>query len=339
MEKKPGVRLRDVAQLAQVAESTVSKVLSGKATVSEETRNAIFAAANELGYPYTKKTMAIGILAAGDNPTRSLVPFISDVFHGIELVCQEQEVGLMYSSVPRTDIAAFAQMPIIVRRRQIEGAILINIYDQQFYQLVTQNDLPCVFVSHHVDLPQTDTIVCDDEKGGYLATRYLIDHGHCSPPPAIIGAPPEKSSLYKRYQGYRRALEEAGIPYDERYTWFGDQNGEIRGKEGVRYFFSLPQPPTAIFCCTDLSANAALNMLQELQIQVPEQCSLIGFDDSPQAARGPVPLTTIHAPNEALGMEAARLLLSRLSHRQLPSRRVCLDVTLVERGSVATRSL
>lgn len=309
-------------------------MLSGKAVVTEETQRAVFAAADTLGYQYGKKSLILGFMAGSWDVALHTQPFVSEVLSGFEQSCRFHNAGLMYASLEGQERMTLEQMPVMILEQQVQGVALANVFDARVFDLLRELQLPFVSISHYLKGFNTDTVICDDEEGGYLATRYLLEKGHRSPPPAMLLSKPEKTSIYRRYLGYRRALDEFGIDFDPRYTYV-DENSYARAAGGIKALFQLPEPPSAIFCGTDSTAMNAERILQQMGISVPEQCSLIGFDDIEPAAHCAIPLTTIHVDNRMLGSEAVRLLLTRIEQPGLPSRTLSIGVQLLERESVA----
>ena len=153
------------------------------------------------------------------------------------------------------------------------------------------------------------------------------------PLPAMISGRHDHSSFHDRWRGYCNALIEHSIPYDERYVYQGN-SGSVEGYAAMQTLLKLDQPPNAVFCCNDAIAVGALRALHERGISVPNDCSLVGFDDTDMAAHAVPPLTTVRVDKELLGGEGVRLLLERIAHPEMSARRTTISVRLIERESV-----
>jgi LacI family transcriptional regulator len=184
------------------------------------------------------------------------------------------------------------------------------------------------------DLPQIelDTVICNNRHGGYLATKHLLDLGHrrigCLAGLSIVSLSAE------RLTGYRMALEEAGVPVDDSLIMRGDFRPEA-GMLAAQAFFDMPSPPTAIFACNDLMAMGVLRAAAESNRRVPEDLSLVGFDDIELASYAIPPLTTIAQPKQEIGQTAVRLLLERIEKKRQDVKRVILPTSLTIRQSSA----
>ena len=172
----------------------------------------------------------------------------------------------------------------------------------------------------------------DNVAGGYLATRHLLDLGHRRI--GYIGGPPHLSPVPDRSAGYCRALQEAGLPIDERLIVAGSFR-DVGGYSGAQALLTLPAAPTAIFAGNDLMAIGALAAARDAGIAVPDDLSIVGFDDIHLAGYINPPLTTVAQPKYELGVIAAELLLARLAEPDLPPQRRLLQAQLVVRQSTA----
>jgi DNA-binding LacI/PurR family transcriptional regulator len=336
------IGLRQVAERAGVSIASASNVFSGKPWVSPDVRAAVLSAAAEVGFQPRRRAPAqpeavsmLGFLIR-ENPYFPLATdaFYSEVLHAVEQACRERGLSLVHASLP-PDVSDFNDLPPMIRRRQVQGLVVVASFEPAFYKLIEQAHLPWVVVDHFDESIPTDCITGRDEQGGYLATRHLLELGHRVPPPAMVVSPPHPKGVpigpnfEARYRGYRRALDEFGVPLDPAYVSRADVGAAAEA------LLALPVPPTAIVCGNDPAALMVLNILQERGIGVPDQCSVVGYDDIYLAARAVPPLTTVHVDRRAMGRRSVSELLERIADPDLPARHTRLAVKLVQRQSAA----
>ncbi len=324
-----GTSLQEIAQKAKVAPSTVSRALSDRESVrgnlSQETVVRIRSLAEKMGYVMNanarglkaRLTKLIGIIVTSDRD-----PFWSRI---IEAATNEAaEMGwstlLAYSgNAPRDEIEVIKTF----QGRRVDGIVVaasgVGKDSKEHIQQLLQCDAPIVLVNrqgqgmydgfHYVGV--------DDQRGAEMATRHLIQKGHESI--AYFGLKDREHSNYRRERGYLRALEDARIVHAEALIYTGRlgeglpmEDGIAVGKELVRQIEGELKRGaiTAIFCFNDVLAIGALLQCQALGINVPAQCSIVGFDGLPMTTITTPPLTTIKQPREQIGRHAIRLLLS-----------------------------
>lgn len=334
------VGLREVAARAGVSLGTASNALAGRRPVAAATREAVFAAAAALGYrPPARRhpvlggaVETVGLLFRHGLPLATN-PFYSHVFHGAQAACAQFGIGLTHEAMtdPRRPPL---RLPVMVEQRRVQGVLVVGYLEPSVLALLAAGPLPFVMVDHAVDPPPSDVVRGADEDGGYLATRHLIDRGHRAPPPALIVGSPAHASFRDRHAGYRRALAEAGLPWDDTYERI-DVDGEGAVAAAVDALLALPRPPTALFCANDQFAMEAMTALRRHGRRVPEEVSIVGYDDLAWAAHAAPPLTTVRVDKELLGAQGLRMLLERIEFPEMPPRQTRIAVSLRERASVA----
>lgn len=343
MSKTEGrVGLRQIAQKAGVSLSTVSNVLTEKpgVAISAETRKAVLAAAAELGYqprsrPETGRVSQITTLGVVLRKPLPLLtnPYYGHIFHGIQEACEELGIGLMYGRVDET-ASSVDDLPSMIQRKQVQGLLVLGYFAESFFHLLQRLEQPFVLVDHLLEHLQLDSITCDDERGAYLATKYLIEHGHTHP--AIIAGPLVHFSIQARFAGYRRALAEYSLHYEKSAVRYGDLSMDS-GHNEMLALLEKSGLPTAVFCCNDGMAMGAINALQQRGLNVPDDCSIIGFDDVQLSPYTTPPLTTIKVEKEWMGMQSVWQLIERITHPKMPARHLSIGVSLIERQSVKSR--
>jgi len=217
----------------------------------------------------------------------------------------------------------------------VDGIIFITASSQsEHIALITEQNTPIVVADRQMLDADADVVLVDNYRGGYLATEHLISLGHRRI--GIITGPSDTTPSADRVHGYMDALSTAGLPVDESLIVKGDfRYGS--GAIGARQLVDLKEPPTAIFACNDAMAMAAMAIMRERGLAIPDDISIIGFDDIPQASFTSPPLTTVAQPIEEIGKVAADLLIERMSGSTRPNQRIILDVRLIARSSCGPR--
>jgi DNA-binding LacI/PurR family transcriptional regulator len=336
MEPLPltSVRIRDVAARAGVGVATVSRVLNGRANVAAPTRMRVQTAIRELDYrPSTLarnlslgRTLVIGVV----------VPFLTSPsavvrLRGVVEILASSAYDLALIDVESEDRRRGA-FDVLGRADRTDGLLVISmIPDDDEVQRLRQARIPCVLVDGaHPALPH---LIVDDVAGGELATRHLLELGHRSI--AFIGDKPydpyRPGSTRDRTAGYAQALLDAGIPLRHEYIRAGTQSRE-QARETTLSLLRLVERPTAIFAASDLQALGVLEAAAEQGLRVPDQLSVVGFDDieiAPFAG-----LTTVRQPLHESGRRGTELLLDLLSGEPEPPP-LTLPLELIERRTTA----
>lgn len=336
------VLLSDVAKRAGVSLGTASAALSGRASVSEEALRSVTIAAAELGYrPLRKQSRRrwpdidmLGLLIRSSKVPFPANEFYPHVLHGAQRACSEHGISLTYEVIDDRARDS-SELPLMVRRNHVSGLLVVGYFEPPYIERIKSSGLPFVTIDHRLNPVCADSVCNNDENGGYAATRHLIDKGHVSPPPAMIAGPTSRVSILGRLLGYKRALKEANLPYNSDYVLIGDLNLD-GGYSRMLELLHMDHPPTAVFCCNDLTALGALNALHECGVRVPEECSLVGYDDISTSVHSVPPLTTISVDKELLGAQGVWHLLDRFRSPDMAFRDTRLSVRLVERRSVGS---
>lgn len=303
------VTIRDVAAAAGVSTSTVSRVLDERLPASRtETAARVRRVAEELGY---RRDAAAASLRRGQTGTVGvIVPRLTDTvmamfFEALSKACTHSHRFAVVATTDDNPSADRVAAEILLQRR-VDGLILTTARKG--------DDLPAELARRNVPYVlalRTDgtslSAVGDDELGGYLATRHLLDLGHRRI--GLIAGPSYASSAVGRQAGYTRALREAGIPIEPNLVWESGFSIEA-GEEAGPALMSVEPPPTALFAVNDNAAVGALFALRRLGYVVPEDVSLVGYNDIPIVSRLPVPLTTVRVPFDQIASSALDLLIN-----------------------------
>lgn len=325
--------LSDIAEEAGVSKATVSKVVNGRTDVAEETRErvtALLRAHNYLGVS-TRRTRRSGLIDLVIGGLDS--PWAVEILRGVEAECADRGVGVVVSRV-RADDATPPSWTSLTVSHHSDGVILVTsrITEQQQAQ-IRQAGVGLVVIDP-VDLPGTDLISvgATNWAGGLSAAQHLIELGHRRI--AMIGGPREMLCSQARIDGYRAALERAGIEVDRELTRYGDFLHE-GGFAAAKELLARPDRPTAIFAGSDLQAMGVYEAARQAGLKIPGDLSVVGFDDLPLCQWMSPPLTTVRQPLEEMGRIAARTLLQQLDGEPLVSPRIELATELRVRLSTA----
>jgi DNA-binding LacI/PurR family transcriptional regulator len=312
MSTEARISIKDIARAAGVSHSTVSRSLSDSPLVNSETKARIRQLSLEMGYT---PNAAARSLVMGRTRTVGVVvttiadPFIAEVTQGIESTAYEHSYTVILASSnsdPSREIAAVEML----RSKRVDGVIVTSSRVGALYQdHLERIGVPVVLINNHSEQSgrYTFSITVDNEHGGHLATRHLVELGHRRI--AYIAAQVNHSSNMGRLAGYRQALSEAGIPFDPALVVSG--NGRVDGGERCwSHLAALTNPPTAVFCYNDMTAIGLLRDVRQVGLTVPQDLSIVGFDDIPFASYVCPALTTLAQPKFEMGQQATEMVLA-----------------------------
>jgi LacI family transcriptional regulator len=328
------VRLSDVADVAGVSTSTVSRVLSQAPGISPDVRRHVAAAAERLGY-LTKGRRTIGaiervLLFSRLTDFGALAgPFPTELLAGIGEECTR--LGLDLTCLPMTDAGVPASVRQLARGTAV-GVILQSIDDRSMFAELQQLGVPFVLLNSDFDDAPADVILPDNERAPRVAARYLREWGHQR---ALVMFPTLRNTMRTRVASFCDAFTSSGgIITDamRMHMPLGTPSAELRSTLAAAL---ASHQPSAVFASVDLLAVAILGALGELGLRVPDDISVMGFDDLPLAALTRPPLTTMAVSRSGLGALAVRQLIARAQTPGAPSVRITQHVPLIERRSVA----
>ncbi|HVI91546.1 MAG TPA: LacI family DNA-binding transcriptional regulator [Dongiaceae bacterium] len=300
------VTIRDIARSAGVSVGTVSRALKNQPGLTEETRRAIQAAADRLGYDRSKlqrsRIRRVAFLLHRQHNTLASSPFFSPILHGVEEACRREGIALSFLSLGPADPIADQ-----LRLHHPDALLCAGFFEAELLSVLRQGGKPITLIDAKA---RGFTSVNPDHRGGaYRTTCHLVERG-CRRI-AYLGGWPAHYSIRERAQGYRQALFDHGILADPRLETFFQPGTDLEqgAQEAMQYFLDLPQPPDAVFAFNDSTALIAMHAAQERGLQVPRDIAFVGFDDITAAALSRPPLTTLRIDKEKLGAEGLRLLL------------------------------
>jgi len=341
MPKRPTIK--DVAKLAGVNPSTVSRVLAGSPLISEKTREKVKKAMAELGY---HPDLNARNLARNETGTLGLVlpraaeelfqnPFFPEVLRGITSQARKAGYDLLLSSGTTEREEREAVLRLVDGRRCDGLILLVSRTDDVLMKELEKRAFPAVVIGKPLNNYRVGFVDNDNIGASFLATNYLIQKGHRQIG-LIVGALGLVVSL-DRLEGYKKAIKSAGFSFDRRYVVSADfsEEGGYRGVYELKKRFK--NLPGAILCADDLQAFGAYRAIRELGLRVPEDVSVVGFNNVPLSSFVTPPLTTVDIHIYELGTKAVELLIQIVKGGIAEIPGVLVPVSLIERNSVAAR--
>jgi LacI family transcriptional regulator len=333
-EKKRNVTLMDVARASGVSGATVSRVLSGYEFVRESTRHRVLEAVEQLGYIANLQARS---LAGGRSQVIGLlVPnlgnsYVGTIARGIDQELVRANYDLMlYTSHRHPDKESLYANAIA--NGLTDGMLLITpLVPATYLEALREQNFPYVLIDQTDTTKNSNVVDSTNWQGAYDATSYLIQLGHMRI--ALITGTPIVRSAVDRLGGYKAALADCNIPFREELVVEGDYQQQTGYEACKRLLQSVNPLPTAIFAGNDLSAFGAMDAVRECGLRIPDDISIIGFDDIPQASLVYPKLTTVRQPLEHMGQVAVKMLLECIEDWSRPTQHVSLKTELVIRDS------
>ncbi|WP_428946021.1 HTH-type transcriptional repressor PurR [Pantoea sp. FN060301] len=329
--------IKDVAKRAGVSTTTVSHVINKTRFVADETREAVWDAIKALHYSPSavarslkvNHTKTIGLLA-----TSSEAPYFAEIIEAVEHRCFAKGYTLILGNAHNNLEKQQAYLSMMAQKRVDGLLVMCSEYpDELIKMLEDSRNIPMVVMDWGESRGDfTDTVLDNAFEGGYMVGRYLIDRGHRD-----IGAIPgqlERNTGGGRHAGFLKALAEAGITLRDEWLVQGDFEPES-GYRAMQQILSGKQRPTAVFCGGDVMAMGAICAADEMGLRVPQDVSVIGYDNVRNARYFTPALTTVHQPKERLGETAFDMLLDRITSKREESQTIEVHPSLIERRSVA----
>lgn len=334
MLEKSQVTLHDVAELAGVSHQTVSRVINNNERVRPETREKVEAAILELGY--RPNAIARSMVQGNTHTLGCISPNLTDpVFARIIESAQAEARRLGFFILIGSASTVEEVKPLLdeLLNRRVDGLIVLNARDDERYKLLeplAEAGSPIVYVKNSPVEEPVSSVRCDDIKGGYLATKHLLDLGHKKI--AIILGPENEQCTSERLEGYQKALAEAGLTISDNLIVKGNWSSQS-GSDAVEKLLSRSENFSAIFAQNDRMAAGAIRSIREAGYHIPEDYSVIGYDNGPLASLIDPPLTTIQQPLEHFGKQAANILIKSIQETNHKPIDICITPELIRRNS------
>ncbi len=333
------VTIKDVAQRAGVSIATVSFVLNNtpERTISDKVRKRVFAAAKELNY--SPRASAVGL--AGRRTHNVAIVFYTDVatvsnaFHAfvVQGAIKEtiaRDYNLLFAFVG--DYQSQQDLPKVVREKNAEGVMFLHLVSPKMVSDLEGRGIKVVLIDPEPQIPGIDTIQFDARRGGAMAVEHLLllGHKHIA---ALVGSL-QRPSVAERGAGFEAAFKQYGVPYDRRKQYFvAAELSYGASYEKTKEVLRAHKTITALFCANDEMAAGALRAARELGRRVPQDLSVVGFDDVVMASHTDPPLTTISVKKEELGRVGMNRLISLIEGSESEPKNLLLSVELIQRES------
>lgn len=332
----PQVSIIDLARIAQVSPSTVSRALQDNPRISPERRAEIQALAERLGYRpsqvarglVTGRTHTLGVVASDVTD-----PFVAEVLKGVEAGAREAGYGVLIAMSNRNPAEEIEAAEVLLDH-QVDGLIVISSRAPDRYTRVEARDVPIVLLNNEQPGPNIYSVRMDNEAGAREAVTYLHALGHRRI--AFVAGPEGGRSSRERLSGYRQGIAGCGLAAADELIQQGAGLPED-GRAALDAFLRLENPPTAALCYNDLSAIGLLAAAAKAGTRVPDELSVVGYDNIPLSAYAVPPLTTVEQPKAAMGRAAIEVCLAALSGEAMGDR--VLSGHLVLRESAGPRSV
>jgi LacI family transcriptional regulator len=305
--------IRDVAKRAGVAPITVSRVINRSASVSAETRERVEKAIQELGYVPNRLARSLRLRRTH---TLALVvtditnPFWTTVVRGVEDAAQDAGFTVILCNTDESEAKQEQYLDVLCQKR-VDGILLVPARSSaQLVDWIQKQDMPVVILDRRVCSDQVDVVRGDSQEGACQLVRHLLSLGHRRV--AVLSGPKDVSTAEDRVLGYRKALAEAGVEVRADWVLYGRFSKES-GYEMTRQVLDTSPRPTALFAGNNFIAIGALRALRDAGLRVPEDVSVVAFDDLMADLAVEPFLTVVDQPSYEMGQQAAELLLARLS--------------------------
>jgi len=330
----------DIAKKAGVSIATVSYVINKTKPISPETNKRVLQAIKSLNYHPSKsarnlvtgKTGNIGFILTDDHFLRT-EPFYTKIFLGTEFEARNEGYYVLLTSI-KSDFDKKDILPRFVINKSVDGIIIAGKIPQNLIDRLSVYKIPTVFVDY---IPLTNSyplVLIDNIQGGVLATNHLISLGHKNI--AFVTSDVEHPSFSDRLNGYKQALECAKIPLKNNLIYTDSlYKGRHAGFDLAKRLFTDNKEVTAVFAGNDAMALGVIHYLKALGYKIPEEVSIIGFDDIEADLLLDLPLSTIRVPKIEMGAEALKLLVNTLKNKKSFPKKIIVPVELIIRKSTS----
>jgi LacI family transcriptional regulator len=327
------ITIDELAKLANVSKSTVSKALNNRPDVSAETKRKILELSRENNFTpnafgkglRSKITKNIGVIFTREKHPLLNNPFFSRVLEGIEAELALNEYDLVLNIIQGNKTN---DLPRMIKERRVDGIILVGVFNDIFIDRIIDEKINVVQVDPKRTVKSFSQVFIDNEHGALLATQHLIDHGHKRI--GFVSGDLQRLSFKQRLEGYRKALEHNNIEFDKKLLRCGGL------EDGYNQFKSLlkTEKPTAIFSANDYNALLGYSAINDMGLKIPDDISIMGFDDIWSTSISKPPLSTIRVYKEELGSIGVRTLLRIINGELEGPVHVIMPIKLVNRESV-----
>jgi DNA-binding LacI/PurR family transcriptional regulator len=332
------MNIKDIARYAEVSPATVSRVIHNNGYVSNQKRKIVEKTLEQFNYVPNKiaqglrkqKTGMIGYLVPSTYPN----PFHAEISQGVDyegFKNNYQILTLHSYGKPEYEERQIEEMV----SRMVDGVIISNPASAENVNRIIEMKIPAVIIERNLDFEGIDKIVVNYIKGSYDGAKHMIELNHRDI--AFLGVKPLHQVEIQRYQGFLNALEEKGIKPKSEYIKFGEAYSEAWGVKLMEELLTEKVLPSAIFIASDFLAIGVLQVLYKHNIRIPEDISIIGYDNTYSGILSP-PISTVAIPMQELGKTAVTLILDKISSGREEDRTIRFDTLFIDRGTVIKKS-
>ena len=334
------ITIREVAVQAGVSHQTVSRVINNSKRVSVLTRKRVEDAIIKLDYRpnVIARSMAKGYTYTLGCITPNLTNYIfSSMIECAQIEARRQGFFILTGSASSADEVPHLLDEMLDRR--VDGLLVLNPRDDERYLHLLpliERGMPVVYLKNSPKEEMVSSVCANDQNGGYLATQYLLELGHTNI--ATIIGPANEECTQDRLRGYRQALSEANLKQEEALVVQANWSAESGG-QAIRQLLASEVPFSAVFAHNDRMAVGTIRALRDSGLRVPQDISVIGYDDIPLASFFDPPLTTIRQPMDEFGRHGAQLLIEAVQNSKYTPKQVRLDTQIIKRNACAPLQL
>lgn len=342
MKRNEPVTIKDVARRAAVGQATAARALGAYGRVNAATRERVLAAAEELGYHtnalarsmVTRTTHTVGLVVADIENL-----FFARVARGVTDIARQRGYAVLLLNTDE-DLDREREAVRVLAEQRVDGLIVVPASESDGAHLVSlkQRRVPVVLLDRSVDELETDTIMVDNFAAAYRATHYLVELGHQRV--GIVTAAATIASTTARLAGYRQALADGGVAHSDWWIRIAEYSEAVAQAE-IAALLARPEAerPTAILATDSILTAGAFRAIQACGLAIPDEISLIGFDDVDWMSMVRPTVTVVNQPEYELGKRAAERLMARIEGDESPAQQVWLETELIVRHSCAQSSI
>ncbi|MCK5086673.1 MAG: LacI family DNA-binding transcriptional regulator [Melioribacteraceae bacterium] len=334
--------IKDVAKKANVSTATVSHVVNNKGRISPETTKKVLKTIKELNYHpsrsarglVSQKTGNIGFIVTNNHFLKTEA-FYTRIFLGVEFEAHKNEYYVLLTTIG-SDFKKGDALPRFILEQSTDGIIIAGKIPELLLETLCQYNIPLVILDYIPKYFECSSVLIDNVRGGFLATKHLIDYGHKNI--AFISGEISHSSITGRLRGYKQALKEAKIKINNNLIETNDEYlSRQNGYDAAEKLFKKNKNITAIFSGNDTIAIGAMQYLKDNNYNIPEDISLVGFDDVETDLLLDPPLTTIQVPKIDLGIEGLQLLVNIINSENKMIKKIIVPVEIKLRESTKSK--
>lgn len=335
MTKKDNLTILDIAKLANVSTATVSRVLSGKDKVSEDTKRHVMNIVHQYGYDVKKRSLL------SDQESKTVLvcvtelknPFNVPIFDGIQNSAKKHGYDVLILQT-KDMYTKFTDYESVLMSQKFAGVIFVStLSTKEFIEITNQLHYRCPIVccSEYLEDCDVSYVGINDIEAMQKATSYLLSVGRQDI--MFINSKPVHNYARKRERGFRQAMSDAGVIVNENMVVRLSSVTHSLAYSAALNFLSQEERPNAILCVSDVYAIAALKACQKLGLRVPEDCAIVGFDGIELTTMVSPSLTTIEQPSYQLGYQSFELLIEKIQYPSTPTKKIILETEFIVRGS------